>query len=114
MMSEQKPKKPRPKSKKLNLNSKSQWESILKSVEKKEIPIAMLESVQVNITNGTIVNININDLLDEGTDPDLLEKMIKSKLSQLDYIIEDIDFFISVSAVQKAVQPATDELLKNL
>lgn len=114
MMSEQKPKKPRAKSKKLNLNSKAQWESILKSVEKKEIPIAMLESVSVNLTDGTIVNINIKELLDEGNDPDILEKMIKLKLSQLDYIIEDIDFFISVSAVQKAVQPATDELLKNL
>ena len=40
--------------------------------------------------------------------------MLKTKLSALDYIIEDIDFYISVSAVQKAVQPATDQLLKNL
>jgi hypothetical protein len=111
-MPEQKPKKQ--KSKRLNLNAKSQWESILKSVEKKEIPITMLESVNVNLTDGTIVNINIKELLLEGNDPDLLETMLKAKLSQLDYIIEDIDFFISVSAVQKAVQPATDELLKNL
>jgi len=113
-MSEQKPKKQRPKSKRLNLNNKTQWESILRSVEKKEIPITVLESVNVNLTDGTIVNINIKELLDEGNDPDVLEKMLKSKLSQLDYIIEDIDFFISVTAVQKAVQPATDELLKNL
>lgn len=112
-MSEQKPKK-RPKSKRLNLNVKAQWESILKSVEKKEIPIAMLESVSVNLTDGTIVNINIKELLDEGNDPDVLEKMLKTKLSQLDYIIDDIDFFISVAAVQNVVQPATDELLKNL
>jgi len=113
-MPEQKPKKQKSKSKRLNLNAKSQWESILKSVEKKEIPITMLESVNVNLTDGTIVNINIKELLLEGNDPDLLETMLKTKLSQLDYIIEDIDFFISVSAVQKAVQPATDELLKNL
>ena len=113
-MSEQKPKKPRQKSKRLNLNTKAQWESILKSVEKKEIPIALLESVAVNLTDGTIVNINVKELLDEGNDPDLLEKMLKTKLSALDYIIEDIDFYISVSAVQQAVQPVTDELLKNL
>jgi hypothetical protein len=112
MMSEQKPKKP--KSKRLNLNSKSQWESILKSVEKKEIPINFLESVAVNLSDGTIVNINIKELIDEGNDPDVLEKMLKTKLAALDYIIDDIDFYISVSAVQKAVQPATDELLKNL
>jgi hypothetical protein len=113
-MSEQKPKKPRQKSKRLNLNSKTQWESILRSVEKKEIPIAFLESVSVNLTDGTVVNINVKELLDEGNDPDILEKMLKTKLSALDYIIEDIDFYISVAAVQKAVQPATDQLLKNL
>jgi len=114
-MSAQKPKKPRqPKSKKLNLNSKAQWESILKSVEKKEIPITMLESVSVNLTDGTIVNINIRELLNEGNDPDELEKMLKIKLEALDYIIEDMDFYISVKAVAQMVQPATDELLKNL
>ena len=113
-MSEQKPKKPRQKSKRLNLNSKTQWESILRSVEKKEIAIAFLESVSVNLTDGTVVNINVKELLDEGNDPDILEKMLKTKLSALDYIIEDIDFYISVAAVQKAVQPATDQLLKNL
>lgn len=113
-MSEQKPKKPRQKSKRLNLNTKSQWESILKSVEKKEVPIAMLNSLTVNLNDGTAVNINIKELLDEGNDPDELERMIKLKLRALDNIIEDIDFFISVTAVQKMVQPATDELLKNL
>ncbi len=113
-MSEQKPKKPRQKSKKLNLNTKAQWEAILKSVEKKEIPITMLNSISVNLKDGTIVDLNIKELLDEGNDPDTLEAMIKHKLKALDNIIEDIDFFISVSAVQKIVQPATDELLKNL
>ena len=113
-MSEQKPKKQRQKSKRLNLNSKAQWEAILKSVEKKEIPITLLESVSVNLTDGTIVNINIRELLEEGNDPVELEKMLKIKLTTLDYIIEDIDFYISVKAVAKVVQPATDELLKNL
>jgi hypothetical protein len=113
-MSEQKPKKPRQKSKRLNLNSKAKWESILKSVEKKEIPIAMLESINVNLADGTIVKINIRELLSEGADPDDLEHEIKIKLKALDNIIDDIDFFISVKEVAKVVQPATDELLKNL
>jgi signal transduction histidine kinase len=113
-MSEQKPKKPRQKSKRLNLSTKAQWESILKSVEKKEIPITMLESIDVNLADGTRVKIGIRELLNEGADPDDLEKEIKAKLKNLDHYINDIDFFISVSAVQKIVQPATDELLKNL
>jgi hypothetical protein len=113
-MSEQKPKKPRPKSKRLNLNTKAQWEAILKSVEKKEVPIRMLNSLNVNLRDGSTVEINIKELLDEGNDPDELEQMIKLKLRALDHIVDDIDFFISVSAVQKMVQPATDDLLKNL
>lgn len=113
-MSEQKPKKPRQKSKRLNLNNKAKWESILKSVEKKEIPIAMLESINVNLADGTIVKINIRELLLEGADPDDLEHEIKVKLKALDSLIDDIDFFISVKEVAKVVQPATDELLKNL
>jgi hypothetical protein len=47
-------------------------------------------------------------------DPDDLEYDIKAKLQALDNIINDIDFFISVKAVARVVQPATDELLKNL
>ena len=113
-MSEQKPKKPRQKSKRLNLTDKSKWEHILKSVEKKEIPISMLESIHVNLSDGTRVKINIRELLDEGYAADDLEKDIKSKLKSLDHIINDIDFYISVKAVAQAVQPATDELLKNL
>ena len=113
-MSEQKPKKPRQKSKKLNLNTKTQWESILKSVEKKEVPIAMLNSLCVNLKDGTTVEINIRQLLGEGNDPDELETMIKHKLRMLDHLIDDIDFLISVTAVQKTVQPITDDLLKNL
>lgn len=113
-MSEQKPKKPRQKSKKLNLNSKLQWESILKSVEKKEIPITMLESIHVNLSDGSCVELNIKEMLDEGADPEELELTIKAKLKALNHIIDDIDFYISVKAVAQAVQPATDELLKNL
>lgn len=113
-MSEQKPKKPRQKSKRLNLNTKSQWEAILRSVEKKEVPIQMLHSLTVNLRDGSQVNINIKELLDEGHDPDELEAHIKTKLKALDNIIDDVDFYISVTAVQKIVQPATDELLKHL
>ncbi len=74
----------------------------------------MLNSLCVNLKDGSAVNINIKELLDEGNDPDELEITIKQKLIALDSIITDIDFYISVSAVQKIVQPATDEILKNL
>jgi len=114
-MSDQKPKKPRQaKSKRLNLNTKSQWESILRTVEKKEVPIQMLNSLAVNLKDGSTVDINVKELLSEGHDPDELEILIKQKLKALDDFITDIDFYISVAAVRQIVQPATDEILKNL
>lgn len=115
MAQENQPKKPkRPKSKKLNVSSKKEWESILKDVEKKEIPISMLDYMVVNLKDGTQVNIDIKVLLAEGIDPDSLKDHIDERLDSLDAIISDVDFYISVDEVRKTVQPITDETLKNL
>ena len=115
MAKQQEPKKPkRPKSKKLNVGTKKEWEAILRDVEKHEVPIGMLESMTVNLKDGTQVNIYIKDLLAEGADPDDLKDHIDERLEALDDIIQDVDFYISVEEVRKTVQPATDQLLKNL
>lgn len=115
MAQEHQPKKPkRPKSKKLNVSSKKEWESILETVEKKEIPIGMLDYMVVNLKDGTQVNIDIKVLLAEGIDPDSLKDHIDERLESLDAIISDVDFYISVDEVRKTVQPITDETLKNL
>lgn len=115
MAKQQEPKKPkRPKSKKLNVGTKKEWEAILRDVEKHEVPIGMLESMTVNLKDGTQVNIYIKDLLAEGADPDDLKDHIDERLEALDDIIQDVDFYISVEEVRRTVQPATDQLLKNL
>jgi hypothetical protein len=115
MAKQQEPKKPRrPKSKKLNVSSKKEWERILRDVDKQEVPIGMLKSMTVNLRDGTQVNIDIKELIDEGVDPEDLKNHIDDRLEALDDYIEDVDFYISVEEVQKTVQPATDLLLKNL
>ena len=115
MAKQQEPKKPkRPKSKKLNVGTKKEWEAILRDVEKHEVPIGMLESLTVNLRDGTQVVIDIKELLAEGVDPDELKQQIDERLEALDDYIEDVDFYISVDEVRKTVQTATDQLLKNL
>jgi len=104
----------RRKSKRLNLSSKAQWESIIKGTEKDEVPIQVLESISVNLKDGTSVNIFVRQLLDEGQDPDDLEIQIQERLDSLDNIIKDVDFYISVPQLSKTVQPVTDKILKNL
>ncbi len=114
-MAQEKPQKPkRPKSKRLNVSSKKEWERILKDVDKQDVPIGMLESLVVNLRDGTQVSIDIRELIAEGVDPDDLKNHIDERLEALDDYIEDVDFYISLDEVRKTVQPATDQLLKNL
>jgi|TARA_B110000211_G_scaffold222843_1_gene271981 sugar-specific transcriptional regulator TrmB len=104
----------RRRSKRLNISKKSQWEAILKGTTKDEIPIQILESISVNLKDGTSVNIYVKELLDAGDDPQVLEFEIQQRLDDMDDIIQDVDFFISVPQLSKAIQPVTDEILKNL
>jgi hypothetical protein len=115
-MAQQKPEKPPRKNKrlKLSITERDKWRQILKEVDKDEAPVSVLKSITVNLVDGTKVNINIQELLSEGVTPEDLEFDINEKLLRLDDIIKSVDFFISVDHVAKAIQPATDNLLKNL
>lgn len=111
----QNPKKPgRRKSKRLNLNSKERWERLLKEIDKEQVPIGVLRYITVNLKDGTSVDVNIAELLEEGADPEVVERLITAKLDAMDSVIEDVDFHISVDSVAKVVQPFTDKLLKDL
>ena len=112
-MAEQKQPRRR-KSKRLNLSKKAQWEAILKGTTKDEVPIQVLDSISVNLKDGTSVNIYVRDLIKDGDDPAELEIQIQERLNAMDDIINDVDFFISVPELSKAVQPVTDKILKDL
>jgi DNA-binding protein YbaB len=115
MSEQQKPKKQRqPKSKRLNLNSKDKWEKLLKEVSKEQVPISVLRYITVNLKDGTSVDVNISEMIADGADPELVEKLINNKLEALDDVIQDVDFHISVDSVAKVIQPFTDKLLKDL
>jgi hypothetical protein len=104
----------RKKSKRIKINERERWEQIVKGINKKEIPVTLLDHVVVNLLDGTQVAVNIRELLDEGNDPDELEQMLNSRLDALNSIIKDVDFHINLDSVAKTVQPVTNDLLKNL
>ena len=104
----------KPKSKKLNLNTKSQWKNILKDVEKKEVPIHVLEKLIVALKDGTQVVVDIKRLLAEGADPDEVELHVNTRLDELDDYIDNVDFFVDIDLVEATVQPETDKLLSKL
>lgn len=113
-MSEQQPKRKRPKLRRLNVTVREKWNRIIKDVEKREVPVTLLESISVNLIDGTVVNINIKELLHTGMTPSDIEQMLNEKLTELDHIISDVDFYVSVDDVASTVQPITDNFLKNL
>lgn len=111
----QEPKKSRqPRSRRLNLSTKEKWERLLKEVKKEQVPISVLRYITVHLKDGTSVDVDIAQMLEEGADPEMVERIINEKLAALDEVIRDVDFHISVDRVAKVVQPFTDQLLKNL
>jgi hypothetical protein len=104
----------KPRSRRINVDVRDRWKQILKTVSKDEVPITFLEGVNVNLVDGTVVQIDITQLLAEGQDPDDIKDALNHKLHAMDEIIKDVDFFISIETVSKTVQPITDDLLKSL
>ena len=112
MAQQQNPKKPKPK--KLNLSTKALWKNILKDVEKKEVPIHVLEKLMVHLKDGTQVLVDVKRLLAEGHDPDEVEMHVNTRLHELDDYIDNVDFFVDIDLVEATVQPETDKLLSKL
>lgn len=111
----QKPKKPRSVGpKKLNINSKAKWKSILKDVDKKEVPIHILEKLVVYLKDGTKVEIDVKNILNEGADVEEIEERVNNRLSELERYIVNVDFFVDLELVERTVQPETDKILSKL
>ena len=108
------PPRKRPRLKKLNFTVREQWEAIVKSVKKSDVPINVLDRIAVHLIDGTIVDISISEMVSQGISHDEIQDYINDKLINLDSYIENVDFYVSVDEVAKMVQPMTDLLLKNL
>lgn len=102
------------KAKKLNLNIKKGWQDIVRDVDKKEVPIEVLQRIVVKLIDGTDISIDVKKLIAEGNDPLEIEELLNIKFQDLDEYIENVDFFIDIDKVVGAVQPETDKVLKNL
>ena len=82
-------------------------------MSKNEVPVTMLEAVSVNLIDGTSVEVDIQQLLIEGNDPDDIRDMLNTRLVRMDDVIRDVDFMINIDKVASTVQPITDTILKH-
>lgn len=117
MSDQPKPKKTqsrKAKAKKVNLNKRKSWQEIVNDVDKKEVPISILQYISVQLIDGTSININIKELINDGQDPLEIEALLDEKFNDLDAYIKNVDFFIDIDKVVNTVQPETDKVLKDL
>jgi hypothetical protein len=115
-MSEQpkKPQRSKKGSKKITLNHAKRWKDIVEGVDKRQVPISILQNIEVKLVDGTKIDIDVKKLIQEGMDETEIEEMLDDKFNQLDQYIENVDFLIDIEKVVTAVQPETDKVLKGL
>jgi len=98
----------------LNLDFLTKWELLISGVDMHEVPVQMLDKIIINTKSGNKVDIDIQALLGQGTEPQILEQAIQDKLNELDDLIEGLDYHVNVRAVAEEASAATSEILKDL
>jgi len=97
----ERPKKQKHKQEKVHLNWRKKWEQMVNGIDKKEVPVTVLDRISVNLIDGSQVNVDVKRLLKDGEHPDDIERMLNEKFYELDDYIENVDFFVDVETVQK-------------
>jgi len=98
---------PRKKQPKFDTIKSTDWDNILANIDKKEIPVELLETVIINLISGHSIEINIQQLLATGTNPLEIEQKINDKLHSMSDIIKDVDFHIVKEKVVKVINENT-------
>ena len=77
------PKKKR-KAEKLHLNIKKKWEGLIKGIDKIEVPVTVLDTVEIALIDGTSIALNIKQLLASGSEAEEIEEWLNDKFDDLD------------------------------
>lgn len=112
-MPTQNPKR-KPKPKKVNVSHKIHWQNIIKDIHTERVPISIVKTISLLLIDGTQVEINIDELLNEGIEHESLEEHIQLKFNELGPYIKNINFNINIKDIAEKVQPQTNEILKKI
>jgi hypothetical protein len=96
----------------LNDDFLDQWEHIISSVNKTDVPLECIKKVVVKLYTGRQKTINVHTLLKQGLELEEIENMLTRYFQENE--IRDVEFIVDISAVAQLVQPETDKLLGNL
>jgi DNA-binding transcriptional MerR regulator len=98
----------------LNDHFLDQWEHIINTVNKTDVPIECIKKVVIKLDKGRQKTINIHTLIKQGLELDEIERMLSRYFADNDNIIKDVDFVVDIKSVAHMIQPETDKLLGKL
>jgi hypothetical protein len=91
-----------------------QWDHIISSVEKTDVPVECLNKIILRLSDRRQRTINILKLRKQGLDYDGIEQVLSAHFEQYEEDIQDVEFILDIGAVAQLIQPETDKLLKNI
>jgi hypothetical protein len=98
----------------LNDDFLDQWEHIIATVNKTDVPLECIKKVVVKLKGGKQKTINVHTLVRQGLELEEVEVMLTRFFTENDSAIKDVDFVVDISAVAELIQPETDKLLGKL
>ena len=99
---------------KLNPDNQQNWEDILGQIDKKEVPVEVLQRVDIILTDGTVVELSMKELTDQGMSYNDIESALNERMTKMDDLIKNVDFFVDIDKLEAQIQPNTDKILKDL
>ena len=92
-------------------DSIAQWEDLIKTVDKDQIPIDCVKKVLFKLKGGKQKTINLGTLRKQGLEIEEIETVVTRTMLDMSSDIVNMDFVIDVQIVAEHIQPITDKLL---
>jgi len=92
-------------------DSMEQWEDLIKTVDKDQIPIDCVKKVLFKLKGGKQKTINLSTLRKQGLEIEEIETVVTRTMVDMSSDIVNMDFVIDVQIVAEHIQPITDKLL---
>jgi len=98
----------------LEVDCTAQWEELLQTVDKDQIPIDCVKKILFKLKGSRQKTINLNSLRKQGLELDEIETVVTRTMIDMRDDIVNMDFIIDVDSVRDYVQPLTNKLLEKL
>ena len=98
----------------LEIDRANQWEELLQTVDKDQIPIDCVKKILFKLKGNRQKTINLTNLRKQGLELDEIETVVTRTMIDMRDDIVNMDFIIDVDSVRDYVQPITNKLLEKL